>query len=60
MAGRSKRTFICKRGLSWGARGEHAYEAGDTITDLPAEYVGWMLDQGVIEEAAPASTGGKG
>jgi hypothetical protein len=58
MAGTSRRTFTCKRGLSWGPHGEHNYEPGDTIRDLPAEYVGWMLDQGVIEEAAPAKAGG--
>mgnify|MGYP001578848741 CR=1 FL=1 len=56
MAGQSKRTFRCLRGLSWGLHGEHAYEPDDLIRDLPAEYVGWMLDQAIIEEA---TTSGK-
>jgi hypothetical protein len=55
----SKRTFKCLRGLSWGPHGEHAYEPGDLIKDLPAEYVDWMLRDGVIEEVAPAKAGGK-
>lgn len=54
MAGASRRTFICQRGLSWGPNGEHAYEPGDVITDLPTEYVGWMLAEGTIREAEPA------
>lgn len=54
MAGASKRTFICQRGLSWGPNGEHAYEPGDAIRDLPAEYVGWMTEQGIVREATAA------
>lgn len=50
MAGVSKRTFRCLRAFSYGPDGKHAYEPGDTVTSLPAEYVGWMLSDGVIVE----------
>lgn len=39
------------RGFSYGPNGEHAFEPGDTVSDLPAEYVGWMLAEGTIREA---------
>lgn len=51
MAGASRRTFICQRGLSWGVNGEHAYEPGEVIRDLPTEYVSWMLAEGTVREA---------
>ncbi len=55
MAGQSKRTFTVLRGFSYGPNGEHAFEPGDIVTNLPAEYVGWMLAEGTIAEApAPA------
>lgn len=54
MAGVSRRTFVCLRGISWGPNGCHAYEPGDLIRDLPSEYVPWMLEQGLVREAASA------
>lgn len=57
MAGASRRTFICQRGLSWGANGEHAYEPGDVIRDLPTDCVGWMLAEGTVREATPEDLG---
>lgn len=51
MAGRSKRRFIVRRGFSYGPHGEHAHEPGDVVDDLPAEFAGWMLAEGTIEEA---------
>jgi hypothetical protein len=59
MAGRSKRTFKVLRGFDYGINGAHQYEPGDIVTDLPAEFVGWMLAEGTIVEAAPAAAGGK-
>lgn len=59
MAGVSKRTFRVLRGFDYGA-GAHQYEPGDVVSDLPAEFVGWMLAEGTIEEIAPARTGSKG
>lgn len=48
MAGVSKRTFQCLKGFSYGPDGKHAYQPGDTVEKLPAEYVGWMLEEGTI------------
>lgn len=60
MAGQSRRTFEVLRGFSYGPHGEHAYEPGDTVTDLPAEYVAWMVAEGTIREMqAPAKAQGR-
>jgi hypothetical protein len=50
MAGTSRRTFRALRPFSYGPNGRHAYEIGDLVHKLPTEYVGWMLEQGVLEE----------
>jgi hypothetical protein len=56
VAGVSKRKFRCLKGFSYGPNGKHAYKPGDEVTDLPAEYVGWMLDEGTIEPLGQAGT----
>lgn len=50
MAGVSKRKFRCLRGFSYGPDGKYAFEPGDLVEALPAEYVGWMLAEGTITE----------
>lgn len=34
--------------------GSRRAEAGDTVDDLPADAVGWLLEQHLIEPAPPA------
>lgn len=51
MAGTSKRKFKALRGFSYGLNGQYAYEPGDLVENLPAEYVAWMLEEGTIVPA---------
>lgn len=39
------------RGFDYDA-GRRQHEPGDIVDDLPAEFVGWMLAEGVIKETA--------
>lgn len=41
------------RGVNYPTGGGHEARAepGDTVTDLPEDAIGWLLDDGVIEPA---------
>lgn len=58
MAGTSRRKFKVLRAFDYGENGRHQHEVGDIVTDLPTEFVGWMLAEGTIEEAPTARPSG--
>lgn len=43
-------------GLNYGPKDKRA-EAGDVLTDLPAESIGWLVKQGHIEPVTPGEEG---
>lgn len=54
MAGRAKGSYRVLVGINYGPTGRRA-EPGDTVDDLPAGDVPWMLAQGVIADTAPVA-----
>lgn len=38
--------------IPWEERGIKRVEEGEVVTDIPASSVGWLLEQGLIEEVS--------